>query len=57
MDSRNKAHRDNLLVLFVFGLLALVMICVMIHDFNVLDLCYFFVIVYFGIRYLLLCKE
>lgn len=57
MDTKDKTNRDNLCVLLSFFALAIIMIFVMVRNFNVIDLCYFGVIVFFGTRYLLLCKE
>ncbi len=49
--------KETKCVMVVFAVIGLVMICLMINSFKVIDLCYFLLVLYTAGRYLFLSKE
>lgn len=49
--------KDTKYVMVFFAVISLIIICLMIKNFNFIDCCYFFIVIGFAARYLLLGKE
>lgn len=49
--------KDTRCVMVVFAVIGLIMICLMVNNFKVIDLCYFLLVIYSACRYLLLSRE
>ena len=49
--------KDTKYVMVVFAVISLIMICLMISNFKIIDFCYFLLVIYTACRYLLLSRE
>ena len=48
---------DTKCVMLVFAVISIIMICLMINNFKIIDCCYFILVLIFATRYLLLSRE
>ena len=49
--------KDTKFVMLFFAVISLIMIYLMVNNFNIIDCCYFFIVVGFATRYFILSKN
>jgi len=49
--------KDTKFVMLFFAVISLIMICLMVNSFNVIDCCYFLIVVGFAAKYFILSRD
>ncbi len=49
--------KETKFVMLFFAVISIILICLMVNSFHVIDCCYFFIVVGFATRYLFLSRD